>query len=461
MSLENLSSNDFKLQFIDLIKSRPNTDTYHTEVWTSYLNDKKEAVKLFQKNNDLRQLCLLKPKIIKEAYKFKRHLEINERIHYFFTRLGDIKLLNFLLEYSYPYKEKQIIDYLKSKTKYPSNQDFYKYVLDRIPIKYDSTLFKIFPDKTELRYSFVSHTSPRRTSRNSRYRRNTIRPYKTKKERKLERKLERERRHGKTKTQNKKTKTTPRYLNQLTKKYRKQDMSSYYTKKYKDLIESYSNNTSFSKCQSVAKDSYKKYRCNFFYNKCPEGWKKERSGKISKCNCNGSSYKYYNNIFDCNPYLGVISGVSEINKDIPCDEIANQEEYGICFNKTYNEVDKLHQKNKEYYEKMMSMSNQREISKLSTSINVNTTKIETLASEIKAKFPKQDFNDYIFFADFIKGYLMDPLNFIEDSNDVINNKSNSSSTTSSSSSNSSSSSASSSSNSSNFRRTRKRHKRYK
>ena len=62
---------------------------------------------------------------------------------------------------------------------------------------------------------------------------------------------------------------------------------------------------------------------------------------------------------------------------------------------------------------MVKISNEREISKLNTNIIVNESRIKKLATEIKEKFPNQDIGNYLFFADFIQGYLMDPLNFIE------------------------------------------------
>ncbi len=163
----------------------------------------------------------------------------------------------------------------------------------------------------------------------------------------------------------------------------------------------------------MAPDSYRKYRCNFFYNKCPEGFITDRVGNVPKCKCD-SSYEYYNNIFDCNPNLGLISSGGD-SENQSCDDINNQEEFGKCFNQTYNKVDKLHQKNKEYYETMVKSSNEREKSKLNTNINVNEASIKNLAAEMKEKFPTQDISNYMYFADFIQGYLMDPLNFIEDS----------------------------------------------
>ena len=51
-------------------------------------------------------------------------------------------------------------------------------------------------------------------------------------------------------------------------------------------------------------------------------------------------------------------------------------------------------------------------SNLYTKININETYIKEYASKLKSQFPKRDLAEYLDFAEFIEGYLADPLNFI-------------------------------------------------
>lgn len=413
MSLTNTSK--FKQQYLDFLDKMDIHESYKNK-WKKYLNS--NIIQLLKQNPTLTQLCLLKPKIIdsniiKQLYDDYHTSPKKDVIYHFFYNLNkSTAILEFLLEYSYQYNENEIIKYYNNKSRYHiNNVDFYEYVLLNIPFSKEDILYQTF------KISQLSHDIfNRQYNSSSKYRhhynnRNNIHYYKhyhpknnSKNTRTQTNNINKNRSNNKTKKINNNTKNTKR---------RQLEIPSYYTKKYRDLVNSYPPNQTFSKCQSVAPDSYRKYRCNFFYNKCPEeGWEKDRVGNIPKCNCSGSSYKYYNNIFDCNPNLGLISSGGD-DENQSCDDVNTQEEFGRCFNQTYNKINDLHQKNKEYYETMVKISNEREISKLNTNIIVNESVIKKLATEIKEKFPNQDINNYIYFADFIQGYLMDPLNFIE------------------------------------------------
>ena len=111
--------------------------------------------------------------------------------------------------------------------------------------------------------------------------------------------------------------------------------------------------------------------------------------------------------------MGLVGSSSKTEKE--CGNVEKQEDFRICFNKTYEKVNQLHQKNKQYWESMIQTSDLRKKSELNIQISVNEEAIKKLARELKEKFPSRDFSNYIYFSDFIKGYLQDPLNFIEPS----------------------------------------------
>ena len=383
----------------------------------------------FKDNEKLLMLIMLKPNLLIQAYK----ILMNKRTSYQFSTddlldnflnylKNSEKLLDFLHEYSYSYSEQQL---LQEINKYSSRKynDVYYYLFTHVPLKSGNYLRLTFPNIDEFTDDMLSFDSYSSSSSSSRYNRGysstssgVIRGYNQKKKNSKKNSSSASTNNSK-KTKNQKNskkskKVKPgEYYNAISKKTRPLD-KSYYTKKYKDLIDSYPPNKTFSKCHYKAPDSYRKYRCNFFYNNCPDGWQSEHNGDISRCNCNGSSYKYYNNIFDCNPSLGIIYSGSEKETGKCESEPKNKKEFGICFNKAYSKIKKIHQKNNTYYDEIIKSNDEKTKSNLYTKININETYIKKYASKLKSQFPKRDLAEYLDFAEFIEGYLADPLNFI-------------------------------------------------
>lgn len=375
----------------------------------------------FKNNDTLLLLVMLKPKMLITAYNFLKnnkkdyYISTDELFDNFLNYLKNSKnLLDFLLEYSYSYSENLLLKNINTRNKY---NDVYYYLFTHVPLKEDNYLRTTFPNIDEFTDDMFSFESNRYTSgSSSSSTSSTIKKYKpsqnskTKKNKNSDSKSNSKSKNDKKKTSKKKLEPG-QYYNTISKKVRALD-KSYYTKKYKELIDSYPPNKTFSKCHYKAPDSYRKYRCNFFYDNCPDGWKSEHNGDISRCNCNGSSYKYYNNIFDCNPSLGIITSGSEKETGKCEAEPKNKKEFGICFNKVYSKIKKIHQKNNKYYDEIIKSNDEKTKSDLYTKININETFIKKYASELKSQFPRQDYAEYMDFAEFIEGYLADPLNFI-------------------------------------------------
>ena len=377
----------------------------------------------FKNNDKLLLLVMLKPKMLINAYEILKKKNTywsstNELFNSFLNYLNNSSnLLDFLLEYSYSYSEKLLLNEINKKSTNNYN-DVYYYLFTHVPLIKNNYLRKTFQNISEFTDDMFSFDSNRNTysssSSSSSSPSTMIGTYKkSEKSKKKKNKKSSNKNNGEKKKNKSKTKVkSGQYYNTISKKVRPLD-KSYYTKKYKELIDSYPENKIFSKCQSKAPDSYRKYRCNFFYDNCPNGWQSEHNGDISRCNCNGSSYKYYNNIFDCNPSLGVISSGLEKESGTCQDKPETKEEFAVCFNKAYSQIKKLHQKNNEYYDKIIKSNNEKTKSELNTFININETFIKKSALKLKSQFPRQDYSEYIDFAEFIEGYLADPLNFIE------------------------------------------------
>ena len=432
MSLRNCR--DFKNKFITFLEKKNdkiNTeyDKINIELYQRYLENN-TIRDLIKQNDNILQLLLLKPEILMLVTEKLKSITISnfddrKLIEYFLKYLKrSEKFLKFLVEYSYSYSENDLLKYLGERSEIGGHKSIISYIFKKGRLNEDERLYRII-NFSDLKYEFYKtiikqgdydsnsrghHSSSSFDSSGSSS--SSEKQFETKKTKKNTNSKNSSKTNGTTNKKNSAKNKVPQYYNRLTKKYRDLD-SSYYTEKYKQLFNSYPKNTSFSKCQSVAPDSYRKYRCNFFYDKCPQGWVTDRVGNIPKCKCTDSSIEYYNDIFDCNPYLGLVGSSSKTEKE--CGTVEKQEDFRICFNKTYEKVNQLHQKNKQYWESMTQTSDLRKKSELNIQISVNEEAIKKLARELKAQFPNRDFSNYMYFSDFIDGYLRDPLNFIEPS----------------------------------------------
>lgn len=431
MSLRNCR--DFKNKFIFFLERKNSkidkeNDKINIELYQRYLENN-TIRDLIKQNDNILQLLLLKPEIlmiVTEKLKSISNLDDRKLIEYFLKYLKrSEKFLKFLVEYSYSYSENDLLKYLREGGEIGEHKSIISYIFKKGRLNEDERLYRIinFSDLKHEFYKTIINTGHFDSNSRGHHSSSSFdssgssgssgeKQFESKKNKKntnnTKNNSSKENRNKKKSAKNK----VPQYYNRLTKKLRDLD-SSYYTEKYKQLFNSYPKNNSFSKCQRVAPDSYRKYRCNFFYDKCPQGWVTDRVGNISKCKCTDSSIEYYNDIFDCNPYLGLVGSSSKTEKE--CGTVEKQEDFRICFNKTYEKVNQLHQKNKQYWESMTQTSDLRKKSELNIQISVNEETIKKLARELKEKFPNRDFSNYMYFSDFIDGYLRDPLNFIEPS----------------------------------------------
>lgn len=381
----------------------------------------------FKNNHKLLMLIMVKPEMLIDAYNTLKdrdsryYSNAEQLLKYFLNYLKNSRnLVKFLLEYSYSHSEAQLLTEINKKTTISYEyKSVYQYLFANVPLKYGNYLRKTFPNINEFTDQMFSYDSY--NNRNNYYYRryressgNVIRGYEPKNTKKKSTNSKNST-NSTTKSSKKGSNTSKKNKNNSKKKKIKN--KSYYTKKYKDFIDSYPENTNFSECHSKAPDTYRKYQCNFFYNNCPDGWKSKHKGDISKCNCNGYSYKYYNNIFDCNPSLGIIPKESEKESEKESGTCQlkpkNKKEFAICFNKVYNKVKKIHQKNGKYYDELIKSTDEKTKSNLNTKIITNETFIKKYALELKSQFPQEDYAEYIDFAEFIEGYLNDALNFID------------------------------------------------
>lgn len=417
MSLENYfrindkntyESRDFKNQMIEFFKMYNTYSSEEKGIISKWYQDhfRSSYYKYFKGKDKFILLLMLKPTMMMKIYnKIKqKYNNPDTRFEHFLEYLSyNEDLINFLHEYSYSYSENLLKKQLNRKPKH-----IYEFVFNNVPLSNDSLLAKLFPKLYQLKddmFSIEISNRKRNSGYKYRYRYNSNSSSEYKPKTKKTNNNNKSTNTKKTKNKNNKKNSKKNQNKENSKK-----VSDYYTKKLNEFKQSYPNNTNFSKCQSVAQDTYRKYKCNFFYNNCPEGWKTE-SGNVAKCSCNGSTYSYYDNIFDCNPSLGIVTSGSN-DESGTCEDPENKEEFAICFNKTYSDVKKLHLKNKEKYDEILRNKDELTKSKLNTEIITNQTRIKTLASELKEKFPNKDYSDYMDFADFIEGYLIDALNFI-------------------------------------------------